>query len=179
MEDRFTPVIGAEVTTKRGHFNAFPFSIDSPVPNFGIEEWPQLMESIRSAPGVRVVILNHPRDLHSKFRPFDESIFNAVTGENRRGFEFSFDALEVINSGALQSDFMRLYKDWFALMNYGYRVTAVGSSDSHDVGDYIVGQARTYVVCNSEDVAHINIDEVIGNILQGRVFVEHRVCLPR
>lgn len=167
----FTPVIGAEVTTKKGHFNVFPIKPGSTVPDFRIEDWAQLMRSIRSTPGVQAVVLNHPRDLHSNFRPFDQTNFNPVTGESRRGSEFSFNALEVINSGALQSDFMRLFNDWFALLNYGYRVTAVGSSDSHDVGEYIVGQGRTYLACNDNDPARINIGEACRSMLEGRALV--------
>jgi hypothetical protein len=59
----FTPVIGAEVTTRAGHFNAFPFSIGGPVPDSGITDWPRLLREIRAASpsAFAVVILNHPR----------------------------------------------------------------------------------------------------------------------
>lgn len=171
VQDYFTPVIGAEVTTKKGHFNVFPIKPGSPVPDFRIEDWSQLMRSIRATPGVQAVVLNHPRDLHSNFRPFDQANFNPVTGESLRGSEFSFDAMEVINSGALQSDFMRLFNDWFALLNYGHRVTAVGSSDSHDVSEYIVGQGRTYLACDDNDPARINVEEACRSMLEGRALV--------
>src|SRR5207245_2565474 len=107
------------------HFNVFPVQAGSRVPNHHITDWPKLMEELRAAPGVRVVVLNHPRNVHSNFQPFADKNFNPVTGENRRGFEFSFDAMEAINSSALQSDLMLTFRDWFALLNYGYRVTAV------------------------------------------------------
>ena len=58
--------------------------------------------------------------------------------------------MEVLNSSAQQSDFMLVYRDWFALLNHGYRITAVGSSDGHDVSRYIVGQGRTYIACPDE-----------------------------
>jgi hypothetical protein len=141
----FTPVIGCEVTTAKGHFNAFPIKLGSQVPNFQIEDWPSLMQSIRGTQGVQVVILNHPRNVHSNFQPFAATNFNAVTGENLRGPEFSFDAIEVANSSAMQSDWMVNFRDWFALLNYGYRVTGVGSSDGHDVSRYIVGQGATWL----------------------------------
>jgi len=60
--------------------------------------WPGLMENIRATPGVQFVVLNHPRDVHAGFCPFAETNFNAHTGENLRGFEFSFDGVELINS---------------------------------------------------------------------------------
>ena len=171
VNDRFTPVIGCEVTTPRGHFNIFPVLAGSPVPDARIEDWPLLMKANRSTPGVRVVVLNHPRNIHSNFQPFAATNFNAVTGENRRGPEFSFDAIEVANSSALQSDLELGFRDWFALLNYGYRVTAVGSSDVHDVSRYIVGQGRCYVACDDSHPGQINIEEACRSFLQGRVLV--------
>src|SRR5213076_7342 len=102
-------------------------------------------ESIRAVPRTQIVVLNHPRDTHANFQPFAATNFNSVSGENLRGGRFTFDALEVINSGAQQSDWMLPFRDWFALLNHGCSVTAVAASDSHDVSRFIVGQGRTYV----------------------------------
>jgi hypothetical protein len=167
----FTPVVGNEVTTRAGHFNVFPVEPASRVADFRIDHWPRLMEVIRAAPEVEVIILNHPRDLHSNFRPFGSENFNRVTGENRRGFEFSFDGVELVNSSALQSDFMEVYRDWFALLNYGYRITGVGSSDGHDVSRYIVGQGRTYLECDDRDPGKIDVAEACRNFKAGRAYV--------
>ncbi|PYJ96528.1 MAG: hypothetical protein DME23_20155 [Verrucomicrobia bacterium] len=171
VQDYFTPVIGDEVTTEAGHFNIFPVQPGSRVPDHRITDWPRLMEELRATPDVRVVVLNHPRNIHSNFQPFAEKNFNPVTGENRRGFEFSFDAVEVVNSSALQSDLMLTFRDWFALLNYGYRVTAVGSSDCHDVSRYIVGQGRSYVLCDDSNPGKINLEEACRSFLNGRVLV--------
>ncbi|PYK99430.1 MAG: hypothetical protein DME19_08630 [Verrucomicrobia bacterium] len=171
VQDYFTPVIGDEVTTEAGHFNIFPVQPGSRVPDHRITDWPKLMEELRATPGVRVVVLNHPRNIHNNFQPFAEKNFNPVTGENRRGFEFSFDAIEVANSSALQSDLMLTFHDWLALLNYGYRVTAVGSSDCHDVSRYIVGQGRSYVLCDDSHPGKINIEEACQSFLKGRVLV--------
>lgn len=167
----FTPVRGDEVTTGHAHFNIFPVAPDAQPPNWLLTDWPELMQEMRAAPGVQVVILNHPRNIHNHFQPFAATNFNAKTGQNLRGFEFSFDAVEVVNSSALQSDWMINFRDWMALLNYGYHVTGVGSSDCHDVGRYIVGQGRTYVRCDDADVAHINIDRACESILKSRALV--------
>ncbi len=167
----FTPVIGSEITTPTGHFNIFPVQAGSAIPDFRVQDWPQLMRSLRATPGVRVVVLNHPRNLHNNFRPFAAPNFNPVTGDNRRGADFSFDAIEVVNSSALQSDLMLNFQDWFALLNHGYRITALGASDAHDVSRYIVGQGRSYVVCDDSHPAKINVEEACRNILKGRVLV--------
>lgn len=166
--EHFTPITGIEVTTRRGHFNVFPVRDGSTPPDAKIEHWPDLMREIRSTPGVEVIILNHPRDLHSNFRPFAETNFNPVTGQNLRGFEFEFNALEVINSGALQSDLMQLFRDWFALLNYGYKIAAAGASDSHDVNRFILGQGRTYVPADDRNPARIDVDEATRSFREGR-----------
>src|SRR6185503_8690312 len=119
----------------------------------------------------QVVILDHPRDVHAGVVPFAPANSNAVSGENLRGEEFSFDALEVVNSGAMQSDWMLPFRDWFALLNHGLKVTAVASSDSHDVSRFIVGQGRTYVAAKDDDPGQINVTEVCENMRRGMVLV--------
>jgi hypothetical protein len=167
----FTPITGCEVTTAKGHFNAFPIQPGGAVPNFKLEDWPPLMESIRGTPGVQTVVLNHPTDTHSGFCPFAETNFNRVTGENRRGAEFTFDAIELVNSGALRTDLMETFRCWFALLNYGYRVTGVAASDSHDVSRFIVGQGRTYIECNDSKPGDINITTVCRNLNAGKALI--------
>jgi hypothetical protein len=81
--------------------------------------------------------------------------------------------MEVINSGAIMSDYMRLYRDWFGLLNRGQKITPVGASDSHDVSRYIVGQGRTYIRCDDSDPGKINIDEAKANFLAGKVLVSY------
>src|SRR6266487_2180579 len=65
VQDYFTPVIGDEVTTEAGHFNIFPVQAGSRVPDHRITDWQKLMGELRATPGVRVVVLNHPRNVHS------------------------------------------------------------------------------------------------------------------
>ena len=84
------------------------------------------------------MILNHARDEHNGFRPIDTMI--RLTGE-----QFPVNAMEVMNSGSQQTDPRQLYLDWLGLISRGIVLTPVGSSDSHDVSRFIVGQGRTYV----------------------------------
>jgi hypothetical protein len=118
-----------------------------------------------------VVVLNHPRNVHNNFQPFAATNFNAVTGENKRGPEFTFDAMELMNSSAQQSDYMLVYRDWFALLNHGYRMTAVGSSDGHDVSRYIVGQGRTYIACPDANPGQLDVPAACSNLVAGRALV--------
>ena len=170
-QSHFTSVIGNEVTTKVGHFNAFPIKKGSPVPNHKTESWPELFQSIRATPGVEVVLLNHPRNVHSNFSPTDPSHFNPVTGKSQRDGGLDMDAIEVVTSAALQADYMGPFRDWFALLNSGRRVTAAGSSDTHDVNRYILGQGRTYLRCPDKDVGKIDVAAACRSFREGRALI--------
>ena len=67
--------------------------------------------------------------------------------------------MELVNATVRASDAMYNFIDWFALLNHGEKITAVGSSDSHTVGDP-VGQGRTYLVSSTDDPGAIDVDEV-------------------
>ena len=169
----FTPVMGNEVTTARGHFNIFPIAAETLAVDHKQTDWELLFDDIYRTPDVKVAILNHARDLHSGVRPFGPQHFNAVAGENLDGWPLRFNAMEVVNSGATQSDPLRLFHDWMGLLNRGLNVTPVGSSDSHDVGRHFVGQGRTYIRCDDRDPGNIDVDAVVNNFVQGRVMVSY------
>jgi hypothetical protein len=173
VRQHFTPVRGNEVTTPAGHFNVFPIARDARVANHRHQEWSATFEEIFATPGVKVAILNHARDLHSGVRPFGAERFNAATGDQLDGWPMRMNAMEVINSGATQTDPLELTRDWMTLLNRGYSLTPVGSSDSHDVARYIVGQGRTYIRCDDRDPGHLDVDAAVASFLQGRVLVSY------
>lgn len=165
LHEHFKPVTGNEVTTKVGHFNAFPLDPKDKVPNYKLEDWISLVDGMR-AKGAKVVILNHPRWPRIPTGPLGVYHLNRLTGElpGRKGVPF--DAMELVNSTQLLTDSMYLFVDWFALLNHGHNVTAVGSSDSHTVGDP-VGQGRTYVRSSTDEPMKINVDEACAAFLRG------------
>ena len=169
----FTPVMGNEVTTPRGHFNIFPIETGARLVDHKQTDWWLLFDDIQRTPGVKVAILNHARDLHSGVRPFGPDHHNAVVGENLDGWPLRFNAMEVINSGATQSDPLRLFHDWMGLLNRGLNVTPVGSSDSHDVGRHFVGQGRTYIRCADRHPFQIDVDAAVNSFVRGRVMVSY------
>ncbi|HTN75835.1 MAG TPA: CehA/McbA family metallohydrolase, partial [Pirellulaceae bacterium] len=169
----FTPVVGNEFTTALGHFNVFPLSKTTPLPDPQRGDWPALFDEIFRTPGVKVAILNHARDLHRGTRPFGPQLYNAVVAEQLDGWPLRFNAMEVVNSGATQTAARQLIHDWFGLLNRGQRVTPIGSSDSHDVARYIVGQGRTYIRGDDRDVGRIDVEAAMNNLLQGRVLVSY------
>ncbi|MBX6315058.1 MAG: CehA/McbA family metallohydrolase, partial [Isosphaeraceae bacterium] len=142
----------------------------APPPDPKPTDWTDLLRAIHATPGERVVVLNHPRDLHAGFRPFDPEHFNPIIGTHRRG-PLKVDAIEVVNSGALQSDPWTPIRDWMAVLNHGERITAVGASDSHDVARFIVGQGRTYIACPDGDPAHIDVERACRALREGRALV--------
>jgi hypothetical protein len=165
----FTPVTGNEVTTSNGHFNVFPVRAGARPPEFRLTDWAALFAGIRATPGVRIVIQNHPSGNHDNYIPTDPKRFHPLSGESYEGREWAVDGMEVINSGALQSDGMRPYRDWFAQLNRGRKIAGVGSSDSHDVNRFIVGQGRTYIASSAERPDRIDVEEACANFLAGKV----------
>lgn len=172
LSERVTPIPGNEVTTKRGHFNVFPALSGAPRPDHQAAQWEDLFASIRSAtPEVHIVILNHPRDVHSGFTPFAAENRIAAVGERLDGRTLQANAIELINSAALQSDPMTVFHDWLTEVNRGTLLTAVGSSDSHEVSRKIVGQGRSYVYVNDDVPGDIDVDAAVRSIVEGRVLV--------
>jgi hypothetical protein len=143
---------------------------DAAPPDYKLADWKGVFGSIAERTGAKVLVLNHARDIHMKYRPFDPKHHNAVIGLNLDGWQLKANAMEVINSGAMQTDDMRLFHDWFGLLNRGFAVAPVGASDSHDVSRYIVGQARTYLRAKG-DAGAIDVDEAIASFRAGRVNV--------
>ncbi|VTR92990.1 hypothetical protein : Uncharacterized protein OS=Planctomyces maris DSM 8797 GN=PM8797T_17112 PE=4 SV=1 [Gemmata massiliana] len=166
-----TPVVGNEVTTSVGHFNVFPLAVTAPTPDFKVKDWKGVATALGEPKAPRIVILNHPRDLHAKFRPFGPERHIALTGEDLDGWVLPANALEVVNSGAQQTDVMLPVRDWFGALNRGTFLTPVGSSDSHDVSRYIVGQGRTYIRCADDRPGAIDVNEAIKNFAAGCVTV--------
>jgi hypothetical protein len=151
MDKWFTPIAGDELTTAVGHFNLFPAS--SP-PVHDVNGWREVNENIRKNKEVKVVVLNHARDVHNGFRPSDSLLLLAAE-------QIPANAMEVMNSGSQQTNPRQLYLDWLSLIGKGIVLTPVGSSDSHDVSRFIVGQARTYV----------RRGNLVENIVAGKVGV--------
>jgi hypothetical protein len=169
----FTPVIGNEVTTKVGHFNIFPIAAGAAPVDVATSEWGPLLDRIEATPDVRIAVLNHARDLHSGVRPFGPALHNSLAGQNIAGWPMRFNAMEIINSSATQSDPLQLCHDWMAVLNRGYSVTPVGSSDSHDVARHFVGQGRTYIRCADGDPGAIDVAAASESIRAGRVLVSY------
>jgi hypothetical protein len=163
--------VGNEVTTSLGHFNIFPVRADSPIPDFQLKDGHAILANIAERTAAKAIVLNHPRDVHLGFRPFGPENQNSATGENTADWLYRAKAMELVNSSAQQSDLLQTYRDWFVLLNRGVLMTPVGSSDSHDVSRFVVGQGRTYIRCRDDRPGEIDVDEAVASFIAGRVLV--------
>src|SRR5690606_6083991 len=170
LDRYFTPLTGNEVTTPVGHFNVFPLSTGGQPVNPRVSNWKALARSLPNL-GSTAVILNHPRDLYQGFRPFDPDLHIAEAGLRLDQQSIPANAIEVINSSALQSDPFLGMHDWFVLLNHGMSVTPVGASASHEVSRHIVGQARTYIRSNDDNPGEIDSSLATRNFIEGNVMV--------
>ena len=174
VRQHFTPVTGSEVTTPAiGHFNVFPIATGARVIDERAPDWKRLRQTIRDAAGDPVIVLNHGRDVHGGFRPLGPARHIGVAGEAVDGRSLPANAMEVVNSGAVMTDPLWLPQDWMGLLNRGVMLTPVGSSDSHDISRYIVGQGRTYVRCDDRDPGRIDVARAIERVRAGQVTVSY------
>jgi hypothetical protein len=164
----FTPVVGDEATTRAGHFNAF---LPDRRAGARITASPTIPIAERHPLGDRPPVGRDPEPPATCTPASGRSIHRGSTGHRAPPGEALSDAIEVINSGALQSDPMQLVRDWMAVVNHGERVTAVGGSDSHDVARFIVGQGRTYLACRDDNPSRIDVAAACRALREGRASV--------
>jgi hypothetical protein len=174
VRHHFTPLLGTEVTTPAlGHFNVFPIPPYGPSIDQRSPGWAALRESIEAAAPRAAIVLNHGRDVHGGFRPLGAGRHIGVAGEDRDGWPLPANAMEVVNSGAVLSEALALPGDWMHLLNRGLTLTPLGSSDSHDVARYIVGQGRTYVRCDDRRPGDIDLARAMDSLRRGQVMVAY------
>lgn len=162
-----TTILGCEVTTSLGHFNTFPVEPGSPTAQHKLRPWNQIFQNIFATPGVRVCMLNHGRDVHRGYTPLSPEHFDAEIGVFKEGLKLEANAMELINSGAQQTDPMQLVEDWMSLLQSGHKIAGIGSSDSHTVNFAIPGQARTYIESDDSDPSSIDVNAAVDSLLAG------------
>ncbi len=155
LEKWIAGAAGVEITTRgMGHYNVFPLLPDPTKPGNGTILWQnktpeKIFAEVRSLPTRPLLIINHPRfSTIAYFTPygFDPETCTAT----KPGFSLDFDALELFN-GKAQTDLPLLLRDWFGLLNHGYRITATAGSDSHTLTHDEVGYARNFVFVGTGD----------------------------
>ena len=191
LEGFVNTIIGQEVTcTLPEHINIFPVEqwlhIDA---RGGIPRWygldiDQIYEMLWDR-GAQVVCLNHPRGGGGYMTLID---YDSATGEpaltdptllawpeDASLWSWNFNAIELMNDpdyiyrNPEKPHKTGLFDDWLGFHNLGHRVTALGSSDTHD--EVYPGRARTYVESTTDDPAQMNPQQLAEAIDQGRATV--------
>lgn len=150
---------GVEVTTWEpsfGHFNVYPVPFDPTRSNGGAPvhsgtDPAALFAAAHALDADTVVQVNHPR--------LDDAIgyFDSYPPDDPERAVLGFDAIEIWNGYELERPFdvERNFADWLGLVARGIRVTATGSSDSHDLSEHVAGYPRTYVRADDTSEAAI------------------------
>ncbi len=182
-----TAITGNEVSTPIGHFNAFPLDPGRPVPPPDSRDAIKLFKLIRNEPNrfgiVPVIQVNHPR--WGRIDYFGNADLDPVTGVAHATLHSDdFDSVEVFNEnegwgyydaevpGGPETGSGRhsVLRDWFNLLNRGYRYAAVGNSDSHTVHGTLAGYPRNYVRSSTDEPDKMDVAEVAGAIRSRQVF---------
>jgi hypothetical protein len=146
---------GQEITPRNiGHFNAFPLRPDPTKVGNGAVPWErvtpaQIFAMAREHPDDQLVIVNHPRFDNIAYFGYYRFDPDTCTSPHP-DFSLDFDAMELFN-GKAQTDLPLLLRDWFGLLNHGYRITATAGSDSHTLTQDEVGYARNFVFVGTGD----------------------------
>ncbi len=166
---------GVEITTRgMGHYNSFPLIPDPTKPGNGTIVWQnktpeQIFAEARSLPTRPLLIVNHPRfSTIAYFTPygFDPNTCTAT----KPGFSLDFDAMELCN-GKAQTDLDILLRDWFGLLNHGYKIAATAGSDSHTLTHDEVGYARNFVFVGTDEPIKVKPEMVVQAVRECKVVV--------
>jgi hypothetical protein len=147
LSRQLSTVTGVEVTTyspRFGHFGVFPYP-KGPVPPYRGTTAAQVFAAAHRDPA-RVLQVNHPR-LSKGIGYFDVVHFDPKAAHLPYNMRTDFDTIEVYNGfdGNEPERVDAVLRDWFALLNDGFRYVATGSSDAHRIQYQWAGYPRTMV----------------------------------
>ena len=172
LERWISGAAGVEITTRgMGHYNAFPLIPDPQKFGNGAIQWQnktpeEIFTEVRNLPNRPLLIVNHPR--FSTIAYFTLYGFEPDTcTATKPGFSLDFDAMELCN-GKAQTDLDILLRDWFGLLNHGYRIIATAGSDSHTLTQDEVGCARNFIYLGVDDPKEIAPEKIVQALREGR-----------
>jgi len=172
-------VPGVEVTTyspRFGHFGVFPYALNAGVPPYKGTTVGAIVSASKRGDPSRIVQINHPR-LHQNIGYFNIINFDSRNVRAPSAITAAFDTIEVYNGYELSRRELteRVMEDWFTVLNYGKRIAATGSSDSHRIQYQWAGYPRTYAMVDPRGAGDggqpIDTKEVVASIKHGRGFV--------
>jgi hypothetical protein len=156
-----------EMTTFQGHANAFNLRepVDFRVGSAAVPDWNTLLREAKNKGAL--VSINHPRV------PTGEACMGCGWSPNP-AVDFSLvQAVEVVNGNDVESPVTGI-PFWQEQLQKGHRLTAIGSSDTHDVTSKNVSPppGRIGVPTTVVYAKELSIDAIMDGIRAGNVFVD-------
>lgn len=159
-----------------GHFGVLPLRPRDDRVNRGAVDWigknpPAFFEEVHAQDDKPLLVINHPSggDFGSYF---SSAGFKRDTAKgNEKLWSDNFEAVEVFNDSDYDSNLTRSVGDWYALLNHGKKVWAVGSSDSHTIRTNPVGYPRTCIFFGHDDPTKLTPELVRDGVASGNVVV--------
>jgi hypothetical protein len=170
---------GVEVTARTGsiHFNSLPVGLRPNEPNGGAisvrDETPAKLFALARAkdPG-SLVHLNHPRSgTLGYFNNYHLDPEKAAFADAL--FDLDFEVMEALNGAKFDRDNRRAIEDWFHLLNRGYPIRIVATSDAHGIEGGETGYARTYVLMVEPVAGAVDEKALVAALKKGRAFVSN------
>lgn len=159
-----------------GHFGVVPKLPEPSKPNQGAVDWvgkstKEIFEAVHALPEKPVLIVNHPHSQGFKGY-FTASLFSRekAAGQNDRWSD-AFEAIEVFNDSDFESNRKDSVASWFAMLNAGKTIWAVGNSDSHAVRTNPVGYPRTCLRFGHDEPRKLTNDAVRDALRNGAAVV--------
>jgi hypothetical protein len=159
-----------------GHFGVIPIRPRPELPNQGAVDWigkepPAFFKEVHAQPDKPLLIINHPSG--GGFGAyFSSSSFKRDTAKgSAKLWSDEFEAIEVFNSSDLDKNRNDSVGDWFALLEHGRRVWAVGSSDSHHITSSPVGYPRSCIGFGHDDPEKLTPEAVRDGVASGNLTI--------
>lgn len=159
-----------------GHFGVVPIQARPDRVNNGAVPWigkkpDEVFRAVASLPEKPVLIVNHPRSdgVGGYFSAADFQRTTA-TGDPDLWSE-QFGAIEAFNDSEFEGNRKYIVADWFALLNAGKKVWAVGSSDTHAIRSSPVGYPRTCLRFGHDDPRKLTQEAVRDSLRAGQATV--------
>ena len=190
IEDWVGNVGSVEMTSMEiwGHMGVVPLIPDETKVNNGTPLWqefptlanpsvqlrtmepPEVFDNVRARDEQPAMIIFHPRGSKNYF---DYAQYNPTTGMSTKPerWDEDFTLVEVFNSSSWPTDLGGVVADWLSFLNFGRKVFAVGSSDSHRIRSSPVGYPRTCMDLGTDTPSEVTGVGVRDALVQGKVTI--------
>ncbi|MBM4377006.1 MAG: CehA/McbA family metallohydrolase [Deltaproteobacteria bacterium] len=160
-----------------GHFGVIPITPRPDALNNGAVDWigrdpAEVFGIVHALPEDPFLVVNHPSGASSFGAYFTAARLDRETGTSTDElWSDDFDGVEVFNDADFESNRDASVADWFALLNHGKTVWAIGSSDSHHVRTSPVGYPRTCMTFGHDDPTKLTPNAVRDSLRAGHATI--------